>query len=112
MTTEYWSRADDVRDWLKSHNDNASLAEATAYVWNQVGCMMHELDDSDYWFLWEYDTWETLQDELVEECISRSQSMQILPARSGTYFQIMPFMHRNGYRDGNGWWVKEDRDYS
>lgn len=66
MTKENWSRPDDVRDWLKSHNGDASLAKATAYVWNQVGCMMHELDDDDYWFLWEYDSWETLQNELVE----------------------------------------------
>lgn len=55
MTTEYWSRPDDVREWLKRHTDNASLVEATAYVWNEVGYRMHELDDSDYWFLWEFD---------------------------------------------------------
>ena len=81
MTIEYWSRPDDVREWLKSHDDDAKLAEATAYVWNQVGCMMHELDDSDYWFLWEYDAWEVLLDELLEECIKRTESMKCTQKR-------------------------------
>ena len=26
----------------------------------------------------------------------------------GTFRAVMPFMERNGYRNGTGWWIRKD----
>ena len=52
------------------------------------------------------DEWGALMDEYEERIfvILRNEGVEI--PETGRIKVLEPFMKRNGYRDGNGWWIK------
>lgn len=109
---------EDIRRWLKVNDGDARLADAMAAVNNKTAWLGHDLDDEDCSAEElsrreeEHDAWWALQVELVQEIARRLENEnRTLGTRHitkgiGFYNIIKPFMERNGYMDGRGWWVK------
>lgn len=98
--------AEDVSEWLSLHADESCLAIAMAAVGNKTGSIRHEI--SNDWAMEEvYSRWANLEKELYERIISILVKENGLPQVKGKYFQIQPFMERNGYRAGSGWWIEK-----
>ena len=105
----------DVRDWLKEHTSDLDLATALALVNDKAGVLGHELDEfNDPWLLYAFDEWWEVEEEIynriiasMEQSNGRGETQYDL-AQPGLYFQVKPFMERNGFQDGAGWWVKSD----
>ena len=104
---------EDMRTWLKCHCDDAELATALAVVHNHTGCLGHELDESDdQWLTYAFEEWWSLEKELYEMVINSMRQANLCGKakytleQNGLYYLVKPFMERNGYRDGFGWWVK------
>jgi len=56
------------------------------------------------------DSWETIMDELQERLTATAikECFFSPDEKNPKYIETMkPFMQHYGYRDGNGWWVKE-----
>lgn len=106
---------DDVRAWLSSHPDDRSLAIALAVVHNHTGSLGHELDDSDDpWLIYAYDSWEELDCDLyartfkvMEAANQRGEASYDLSPK-GWYNVVKPFMKKNGFLDGTGWWIPNE----
>ena len=62
------------------------------------------------------DSWYTLERYLVAEVIRRleeenqTKGTTYLTTGIGTHYIIKPFMERNGFVDGAGWWIKEHEE--
>lgn len=105
---------DDVRNWLKTDYSEQHLADAYATTNNKVGWLMHEDDESNNWAVHEmFERWYELEKELINKIIiilqeenEKENADYVL--EGGTHFIAKPFMERNGYRDGNGWWVEKE----
>ena len=96
----------DVRQWLGEHRTDADLAEAMAAVGNKLGELCHEADETDDpWIDYVCDAWWELYLELIEH-IRTARGSDFDPTAQGSHYAILPFMERNGFRDGSGWWVK------
>lgn len=99
--------------WLNSVSTEKAIAAAYAVVSNHVGRLTHEADEDDHWTEEAYEAWCE-----VEEAIYR-RIWDLLKAENdsgaanhtlsgiGTHFIVKPFMLRNGYRDGSGWWIAD-----
>jgi len=109
--------ADDLRYWLSEFDTEAGLAIALAQADMKVGWLMHELNDSDKRDVSgvriAFDDWRELYKELHARIITIMKdenesgiSKHNLDETRGHYI-IMPFMERNGYRDGSGWWIRK-----
>lgn len=82
------------------------LAAALARAWNKCGWLGHALEEDDCTpeLKAEHDAWWTLEKELIVEIAKRMNRVCETP-----YVKLItPFMERNGYRDGHGWWVKKE----
>ena len=100
-------RPNEVREWLHENPDDASLAEALAQICNRVGILLAESSESDdYWLDVVFYDWNELEEELVQECLSRLRARGELSNVAGWHYQILPFMEAHGYRDGHSWWIK------
>lgn len=53
------------------------------------------------------DEWCELMDEYEEQILSILRSEGIDIPNRGRITVLAPFMKRYGYKDGNGWWIKE-----
>jgi len=100
--------------WFASVSDEKTIAAVHAAVSNHVGSLRHELDENDPWIDEAYDAW------LDVEEVTYQRIWNILKAENdsgkakhtlsgiGKYYIVKPFMLRNGYRDGSGWWIEND----
>ena len=61
----------------------------------------------DLWLDYTFYDWDELEGELVQECLSRLRTRDILPDVQGYHNQMKPFMAAHGYRDGHGWWIRD-----
>ena len=105
----------DVRHWLNENDTELGLATALAKVNNKTGWLMHDLDELEEAELSKakaaINEWWTLETELYEKIISilkaenTSGKANHTFTEKGLYYVVKPFMERNGYRDGAGWWV-------
>ena len=102
---------EEIREWYDQHHDETGLAQAFAATSNKFWWV----EDNEY----DYeegtpehqeacritDSWGELMDKLKEEIfvILRSEGV-VIPER-GQNAVLSPFMERNGYYDGNGWWI-------
>lgn len=107
----------DLRIWLADHNTDTDLASALAEVNDHVGLLGHELDEvEDRWLLYAFESWWEVELELydlifdsMEQSNQRGETEYNL-SQEGLYYRVKPFMERNGYRDGSGWWIKLEED--
>ena len=101
-------RAEEVLAWFYENPSDESLAEALAQVCNRVSSLLHECDNSeDIWIDYFFYDWAEIEEALVNECQKRLEKNGNLPIVDGWFYRILPFMQEHGYRDGNGWWIKE-----
>lgn len=107
----------DLRAWLADHNADTDLASALAEVNDHVGFLGHELDEvEDRWLLYAFEAWWEVELELYDlifDSMKRSNQRgetEYNLTQEGLYYRVKPFMERNGYRDGSGWWVKLEED--
>ena len=105
---------DDVRAWLDTHQTQADLADAFAVVSGQHTILLHLLDEiRDHWLDEAYDNWSELCDDLYQRIVSiladdnDRLGTGYVTTGIGKHYIVKPFMERNGYIDGHGWWTKE-----
>ena len=111
--------ADDYSELCNSTLNEAELAILYAEASNKTGWLMHDLDDEEADINTErvYREWCAIEEELRSRIISIIEqenpeeiSSQISSGQ-GYYYIVEPFMLRNGFVDGNGWWIRyEDND--
>lgn len=109
--------ADDFRKLCNGVLSEAELAVLYAGAANKAGWLMHDLDDEDADVNTErvFREWSAIEEELLGRIIAileqedpekiRSQ----IASRIGYYNIVKPFMLRNGFVDGNGWWIRNDK---
>lgn len=111
-----------VRDMFERYTSDDAVAAILAGVSNEVGWLMHELDDpgndkesvSTYRSV--FHSWYALERDIVAEVIRRLEEenqatgTNHLTTGIGTHYIIKPFMERNGFVDGAGWWIKEHEE--
>lgn len=110
---------DIIRDVLTRYQTDEAIAAIMAAVANKTGWLGHDIDDPDNdedinsRIIEEHDAWWVLEKELYVEIIrrleeeNRTKGTAYVTAGIGLHYIIKPFMERNGYRDGAGWWVKK-----
>ena len=103
---------DDLRAWLQDHKEDADLATALAEVSNHAGRLGHDLDEvDDHWLVYACEAWWELEKELYDLIISTMEQANLRGeanydlTKIGRYNIVKPFMERNGFADGAGWWV-------
>ena len=111
-----------VRDMFERYTSDDTVATILAGVSNQVGWLMHELDDPDNdnesvsAYRSVFHSWYALEQDLVKDVIRRLEEenqttgSKYVTAGIGTHYIIKPFMERNGFVDGAGWWIKENEE--
>ena len=109
--------AADLREWLIANNTEHNIAVALAQSNMKKGWLMHDLCDPDTTDLprvrLAYNEWRELYEELHARIFSIMEKENDLGVASHNlsetrgHYVIMPFMERNGYRDGSGWWVRK-----
>ena len=103
----------DVRNYFAERKTEKDLADAYAISHNKFWWVEDDVYDYEEGTP-EYeaarvvvDEWGALMDEYEERIfvILRSEGIEI--PKTGRIKILEPFMKRNGYRDGNGWWIKD-----
>jgi hypothetical protein len=102
----------DVRGYFAERKSERDLADAFAiasnkFWWVEDNVYDYEEGTPEYIAACAItDEWGALMDEYEERIfmILRNEGVEI-PA-TGRIKVLEPFMKRNGYRDGNGWWIK------
>lgn len=106
----------DIKNILADDQSDITLAACYAAVHNQTGWLAHNIDDDDNdeetnnRIITEFNEWWNLEKELVAEVEQRLGNTCRKKQNVGYRFIVKPFMERNGYRDGAGWWVKREND--
>ena len=99
--------------WLTSVSDEMTIAAAYAVVSNHVGCLMHQLDEEDYWIEEAFEAWCEVKDVIYKriwnllKTENDSGTANHTLSDIGMHYIVRPFMLRNGYRDGRGWWITD-----
>ncbi len=104
-----------MRQMAAEDDSEETLAAVYAYVSNKTIWIYYKHDEEEEWppeVEQECDVWEQLEEEL------RARIFQILKNENEVEYErtvnekrgyhniIKPFMLRNGFRDGRGWWVR------
>ena len=102
-----------IQQLLEEDDSESNLAKVYAGVSNQVGWLMHDLDDDDCTpdIEEQYESWSALEetlrlrifDILKQEDITALE--KTVAENRGYYNVVKPFMLRNGFKGGSGWWV-------
>ena len=107
----------DLRAWITEHSSDQNLAMALAEVHNHVGILGHELDETDdHWLIYAYEVWWEVEKELYDLIVAsmRHSNQQGKTnynlSQTGLHWLVKPFMEKNGFRDGTGWWVQTDTE--
>ena len=102
----------DVRGYFAERKSERDLADAFAlasnkFWWVEDNVYDYEKGTPEYIAARAItDEWGALMDEYEERIfmILRNEGVEI--PETGRIKVLEPFMKRNGYRDGNGWWIK------
>lgn len=107
----------DLRAWITEHGSDTDLAMALAEVHNHVGILGHELDDiDDHWLIYAYEAWREVEKELydlITASMQRSNQQGETAynlSQPGLHWLVKPFMEKNGFQDGTGWWVQTETE--
>ena len=102
----------DVRNYFAERKNEKDLADAYAISHNKFWWVEDDVYDYEEGTP-EYeaarvivDEWGALMDEYEESIFMVLRSEGITIPKSGRINVLNPFMKRNGYFDGNGWWIK------
>ena len=103
----------DVRGYFAERKSERDLADAFAiaskkFWWVEDNIYDYEEGTPEYIAACAItDEWGALMDEYEERIfmILRNEGAEI--PETGRIKVLEPFMKRNGYRDGNGWWIKD-----
>ena len=105
---------DDMRMWISQNTGESDIAKAISLVKMKNGWLCHLTDDDGgEIYSEEAHKWWDLEKELYSKILSileKENEMGIANhdlSKAGLHFRIEPFMVRNGYRDGAGWWIKD-----
>ena len=103
----------DVRNYYSNKKAEKDLADALAIVWNKFIWLEDEVYDHEEGTP-EYiaacdiaDEWGALMDEYEERIFMILRSEGIIIPETGYIVVLEPFMKRNGYINGAGWWVED-----
>ena len=105
---------DQLKDKLQQHTDEQTLAHIYAGVFNKVGWLMHLLDDDDCTpeIKEKFRCWNDFEVHLrlnIFSILEKNADWLAYRAKltnKGYYWQLMPFMERNGFSGCDGWWIK------
>ena len=108
--------AADVRSYFDERKTEADLADAYAISHNKF--WWFEDDQYDYEKgTPEYkavratvDEWGELLDGYKEKIFAILRSEGVIIPETGHIAVLRPFMERNGYVDGSGWWIKDKKN--
>ena len=102
----------DVRNYFAERKTEKDLADAYAISHNKFWWVEDDVYDYEEGTP-EYETarvivdeWGALMDEYEERIFMVLRSEGITIQKAGRINVLNPFMKRNGYFDGNGWWIK------
>ena len=102
----------DVRNCFAERKTEKDLADAYAISHNKFWWVEDDVYDYEEGTP-EYeaarvivDEWGALMDEYEERIFMVLRSEGITIPKTGRINVLNPFMKRNGYFDGNGWWIK------
>ena len=103
----------DIRNWLSHNNSIQNIVDAYVVVLEKYICVEDDVYDYEIGTV-EYnsarlksDEWFSLMKELQKQILDEMRSEGYTIPEKGYYYAMIPFMKRFGYRDGNGWWIKE-----
>ena len=103
----------DVRNYFAKRKTEKDLADAFAIASNKFWWVEDDVYDYEEGTP-EYeaarvivDEWGALMDEYEERIFVILRSEGVVIPEAGRIKVLEPFMKRNGYRDGNGWWIKD-----
>lgn len=102
---------EEIREWYAEHHTESGLAQAFAAASNKFWWV----EDNEY----DYeegtpehqeacritDSWGNLMDNLKDEIFVILRNEGVTIPEKGQIAVLVPFMERNGYYDGNGWWL-------
>lgn len=103
----------DIREWLTHNNSIQNIIDAYVvvhekYVYVEDDVYDYEIDTAEYDNArLTADKWLSLMEELQKQIFDAMRSEGYTIPEKGYYYAMIPFMKRFGYRDGNGWWIKE-----
>ena len=101
---------DEVDTYISGDFSEEKLAELLSVI-TYKSSDLYEIEDDD-WALQYAERWWELEEriyELIKNILNEQNNhgANYTIEGIGLYNMAVPFMERNGYRDGNGWWVKE-----
>lgn len=108
-----------IRSLVSRGLPDNKLAAVFARVYNQCGWVGHSIgapendEEADRLAVEIHTAWWSLEKELVSEMKKRIAENEHIYGKfcntegAGYYRMVRPFMERNGYRDGGGWWIKK-----
>lgn len=104
----------DVRNYFIGKQTEKDLADAFAmasnkFFWVEDNIYDYEEGSTEYISACAItDEWCTLMDEYEEKIFEILRSEGITIPKTGRIHVLKPFMKRNSYIDGNGWWIKDN----
>ena len=110
---------DQIREIASKYDSDEALAAIYASVSNKAGWIGHDIgependEETNNRLKKEFNEWWTLEKELYAEIVCRLQKENVekrtkhITSGKGMWFVVKPFMERNGFRDGAGWWIYE-----
>lgn len=104
---------EEIREFFSAKNTEQDLADAFAITSNQFFWVADNIYDyeegtPEYKTACEItDAWCVLMDEYEERIFAILTNEGVTIPSSAQIRVLIPFMARNGYRDANGWWIKE-----
>ena len=109
-----------MREMASKYHSDEALAAIYASVSNKTGWLGHDIgependEETNNRLKKEHEEWWTLEKELYAEIVCRLQkenaekgTAHIITGK-GMWYIAKPFMERNGFKDGAGWWVNSD----
>ncbi len=107
-------KPEEVRKWYDEQPGESRLAQAFATASNKFWWVEDDLYDFEKGTP-EYeevrriiDAWGELMDKLKNEIFEILRNEGVSIPKTGQIEVLVPFMDRNGYYDGNGWWVRKN----
>ena len=103
----------DVRNYFAKRKTEKDLADAFAiasnkFWWVEDNIYDYEEGTPEHRLAREItDEWGSLMYEYEERIFVILRSEGVVIPETGRIKVLEPFMKRNGYRDGNGWWIKD-----